>query len=104
LRLILTLQCADFHVDIGGIGFDNSGGRDGTFKELIMLQLHSGQCGLCSHFGEEHSKDSKLVEIRTSRKAPEAFVDDCAHPRHASLHLKVTPASGCDGFEPVRAN
>ncbi len=34
-----------------------------------MLQLHSGQCGLCSHFGEEHSKDSKLVEIRTSRKA-----------------------------------
>jgi hypothetical protein len=69
-----------------------------------MLQLHSGQCGLCSHFGEEHSKDSKLVEIRTSRKAPETFVDDCAHPRHASLHLKVTPASGCDGFEAVRGN
>jgi hypothetical protein len=29
-------------------------------------------------------------------------VDDCGHPRHASLHLKVTPISGCDGFEPAQ--
>lgn len=69
-----------------------------------MLQLHNGQCGLCTHFGEEHSQNSKLVQIRKSGKAPETLVDDCAHPKHASLHLKVTPASGCDGFEPVRAD
>jgi hypothetical protein len=28
-------------------------------------------------------------------------VDDCGHPRHASLHLRVTALSGCDGFEPA---
>jgi hypothetical protein len=69
-----------------------------------MLQLHDGQCGLCTHFGEQHPRDSKLVEIRTSHKASETLLDDCAHPKHAALHLKVTPASGCDGFEPVRSS
>jgi len=69
-----------------------------------MLELHDGQCGLCVDFGEEHSSDSKLVKIRVSHKAPEALIDDCAHPRHASLHLKVTPASGCDGFQAAQAN
>lgn len=69
-----------------------------------MLQLHDGQCGLCAHFGEDHGRDSKLVEIRKSHKAPETLLDDCAHPKHAALHLKVTPASGCDGFEPAPAN
>jgi hypothetical protein len=46
--------------------------------------------------------DQKLVQIRTSKEAPETLVDECGHPRHASLHLKVTPISGCDGFEPAR--
>ena len=27
------------------------------------------------------------------------LVDECGHPKHAPLHLKVTPISGCDGFE-----
>lgn len=66
-----------------------------------MLQVHDGQCGLCMHFGEVHADDRKLVQIRTSHAAPEDMIDECDHPRHASLHLKVTPISGCDGFEPA---
>lgn len=64
-----------------------------------MQEVHEGQCGLCTHFGESHSRAEKLVAIRTSREAPESLVDDCGHPRHASLHLRVTPISGCEGFE-----
>jgi hypothetical protein len=76
----------------------------GFFKESTMMKLHDGQCGLCTHFGEQHPADSELVQIRKSGQAPEVLLDDCAHPKHAALHLKVTPASGCDGFEPVPAN
>jgi hypothetical protein len=64
-----------------------------------MQQVHDGQCGLCTHFGESHSKTEKLVQIRVSHEAPETLVDECGHPRHASLHLRVTPISGCEGFE-----
>ncbi len=67
-----------------------------------MLHVHSGQCGLCTHFGETHKMDNRLMQIRTSEEAPEDLIDDCGHPRHASLHLKVTPISGCDGFEPAK--
>jgi hypothetical protein len=69
-----------------------------------MLEVHNGQCGLCAHFGEDHANQPKLVEIRTRHSAPEDVVDDCGHPRHASLHLKVTPISGCDGFTPAKAS
>lgn len=65
-----------------------------------MQALHTGQCGLCGHFGE-HSRADVLVTILTSHKADEALLDDCGHPRHASLHLKVSPISGCDGFVPA---
>jgi hypothetical protein len=65
-----------------------------------MQTLHDGQCGLCKHFGEpHHPSDKKIIEIRTSHKALEIMVDECGLPRNASLHLKVTPISGCDGFE-----
>jgi hypothetical protein len=66
-----------------------------------MQQVHDGQCGLCTHFGESHSREEKLVQIRVSHEASETLVDECGHPRHASLHLRVTPISGCAGFEPV---
>jgi hypothetical protein len=66
-----------------------------------MQQVQEGQCGLCSHYGEQHMRDQRLVQIRKSHSAPETLVDDCGHPRHATLHLKVTPISGCDGFEPA---
>jgi hypothetical protein len=66
-----------------------------------MQQVQQGQCGLCGHYGEQHLRDQRLVQIRASHTAPETLVDDCGHPRHASLHLRVTPISGCDGFEPA---
>jgi hypothetical protein len=65
-----------------------------------MQHLHEGQCGLCTHFGETHpSHQGKLIEVRKKHEASETLIDDCGHPRHSSLHLKVTPISGCDGFE-----
>ena len=66
-----------------------------------MKHVDDGQCGLCSHFGESHSASEKLVQIRVTHEAPEDLVDECGHPRHASLHLMVTPISGCNGFEPA---
>jgi hypothetical protein len=67
-----------------------------------MQTVHEGQCGLCAHFGEHHGDTQELTQIRQRHEAPEDLVDDCGHPRHASLNLKVTPISGCDGFEPAR--
>lgn len=64
-----------------------------------MFNINPGQCGLCRHFGETHG-GNRLVSIGQSQ-APVDLIDDCGHPRHASLHLKVTPISGCDGFESV---
>lgn len=67
-----------------------------------MVAVQDGQCGLCAHFGEEHAKDQTLVQIRTSKKAPENFTDECDHPQHRPLHLRVAANSGCEGFEPAR--
>jgi hypothetical protein len=64
-----------------------------------MLPVQEGQCGLCTHFGEIHAATPSLLQIRTKREAPETFLENCGHPKHASLHLKVSPISGCDGFE-----
>lgn len=69
-----------------------------------MIAVHEGQCGLCLHFGEHHHQQPQLVQIRTSKQAPETMVDECGHPRHATLNLKVTPVSGCDGFVPAKPN
>lgn len=67
-----------------------------------MISLHDGQCGLCTHFGEhDQAMSQKLVQIHSSKKAPEDFMDACGHPKLAQLHLKVTAGSGCDGFVPV---
>lgn len=67
----------------------------------VMIEVNTGQCGLCSHFGEEHPDDDRLIQIRLKHEAPEDFVEECGHPRHAPLHLVVTPISGCAGFEPA---
>jgi hypothetical protein len=64
-----------------------------------MLAVHDGQCGLCSHFGEDHAQNDKLISILTTKQAPETFIEICGLPKNASLHLKVTPISGCDGFQ-----
>jgi hypothetical protein len=66
-----------------------------------MISLTTGQCGLCRHFGEHHPVSNQLTQIRRSHKAPEQLVDECGHPQHAPLHLKVSAESGCTGFEPA---
>lgn len=67
-----------------------------------MESVHNGQCGLCTHFGEGHKSDV-LVSIRSKHEADLKIVNECGHPKHAALHLKVTPISGCDGFVPAAA-
>jgi hypothetical protein len=74
---------------------------DNQRAQNSVKTIQDGQCGLCTHFGESHPSSERLVRIRTSHDGPEDLVDECGHPRHASLHLKVTPISGCDGFEPA---
>jgi hypothetical protein len=67
-----------------------------------MIEVHDGQCGLCVHFGEhDPSAKDDLIQIRQSHQAPEELVEECGHPKHAPLHLVVTPQSGCDGFVPA---
>ena len=69
-----------------------------------MTQLHEGQCGLCLHFGENHAGDHafNLTQIRTSREAVDTILDDCGLPSIADHHWKVSPISGCDGFEEAK--
>ena len=70
-----------------------------------MLQVHDGQCGLCLHFGEHDAQHrQELLQIRVTKNAPEQMIEECGHPQHVSLHLVVTPTSGCQGFEPARPN
>lgn len=67
-----------------------------------MLQVEQGQCGLCTHFGEnEQSEQPKLIQIRMSHEAPESLVEKCGLPEHAALDLRVTAVSGCSGFDPA---
>ena len=64
-----------------------------------MVTLHDGQCGLCSHFAEDHPKEEKLVQMRASHQALEGMVDDCGLSHNAEIHLHVAAISGCDKFE-----
>jgi hypothetical protein len=67
-----------------------------------MHQVQEGQCGLCAFFGEHNNADRRKIEqIQANHQAPEDLVEDCEHPQHAGLHLKVTPISGCDGYKPA---
>jgi len=66
-----------------------------------MLQVQEGQCGLCTHFGENTSDQPQLIQIRLKHEAPDNLVEPCGLPANASLNLKVTPISGCAGFEPA---
>jgi hypothetical protein len=81
-----------------GNGGLSDGVRDYKAGGDYMQEVHNGQCGLCNHFGEHHSKSQVLVTILSSKKASAEMLDECGHPKHAALHLKVSPISGCDGF------
>jgi hypothetical protein len=76
-------------------------GESDRDQEDFMQAVHNGQCGLCNHFGEHHAKSQVLVTILASKKADADLLDECGHPKHAALHLKVSPISGCDGFVPA---
>ncbi|MEX0775894.1 MAG: hypothetical protein WD042_09300 [Phycisphaeraceae bacterium] len=67
-----------------------------------MVALHEGQCGLCTHFGEHDLEESMRKQIVKKHEAPETLVEECDLPRNHTIHLMVTPVSGCDGFEPAR--
>lgn len=54
---------------------------------------------MCSHFGEGHEDSQQLIQIRTSKQAPEDYVDSCG--KNEDIDLKVTALSGCSGFEPA---
>lgn len=66
-----------------------------------MQLVQNGQCGVCSHFGEHHPDNEQLVQIRTTKQAPETYVDECG--KNEDINLKVTALSGCAGFEPADA-
>jgi hypothetical protein len=66
-----------------------------------MIKVQTGQCGICRHFGERHQQTSELENIRNTSSASEVYTDECGHPTLVQLHLRVTPISGCDGFEAV---
>lgn len=68
-----------------------------------METINNGQCGLCQHFGETHPQTNTLVSILSKKQAELTLLDECGHPRHAALHLKVSAISGCDGFVPAAA-
>ena len=69
-----------------------------------MLQVQEGQCGLCTHFGEKAIDDQpKLIQIRMMHEAPDDLVESCGLPQNQALDLKVTPTSGCSGFEAAQA-
>ncbi len=66
-----------------------------------MLQIQEGQCGLCVHFGENTSDEPQLIQIRLKGEAPETLIEPCGLPENEALGLKVSAASGCQGFEPA---
>ena len=67
------------------------------------MTIEAGRGGGCAHYGEHSSTDTQVGQIRGTGEAPDGYVDDCGHPDHAGLHLKVSANSGCDGFAPAVA-
>ncbi len=68
-----------------------------------MVHVENGQCGLCSHFGENKT-EPQIFQIRSKKEAAEDFKAPCGHERHAALNLLVTANSGCTGFQPAGAS
>ena len=68
------------------------------------MKINQGQCGICRHFGEPHSKKDELVKIRATQEGSEQVLDLCGHPLLARVHLRVSTISGCDKFESAIAD
>ena len=121
-------HAGDFGTRVGLSGRHAEFGQLGAaFDEMAAgLEAHEREIGRTLHalreseerfrqFAENSRDLLWIFDRRTGRieyvnrafaeiwgQSPEDLIDDCGHPRHASLHLKVTPISGCDGFEPAR--
>ena len=67
-----------------------------------MLNINDGQCGTCKHFGGDMPQE-QLVQIRVNHTANDDVVAGCDLSANASLHLRVSPISSCDGFESAEA-
>lgn len=67
-----------------------------------MINVQTGQCGICAHFGERHRETSELQDIRATSRASELYTDECGHPMLQQVRLRVTPISGCNAFEAVK--
>lgn len=65
------------------------------------MEIQTGQCGLCAHFGEHHAQHENLVQIRERREVPPNYKEECGHPHNSDLGLLVTATSSCDGFQPA---
>ena len=68
--------------------------------EQNEVPVKEGQCGLCAHFGKDHD-ERLLMKVRKTHTASLNLIEECDHPMHAPLHLRVNAVSGCDGFTPV---
>ncbi|MGP1347738.1 MAG: hypothetical protein ACTS3F_13860 [Phycisphaerales bacterium] len=71
-----------------------------------MLKIHDGQCGLCSHFGENSGDQNKIVQLRVKGQLDPSHIDEaiqpCGLPENAARNLKVTPIGSCAGYAPAK--
>lgn len=63
-----------------------------------MLNINDGQCGSCKHFGDGIPQE-QLIQIRVNQTANDGTIAGCDLASNASMHLRVSPISSCDGFE-----
>ncbi len=66
-----------------------------------MIKVRDGQCGLCQHFGRQEGEEAspQMLEILATHYASEELLAPCGQEQLSAMHLRVTPLSGCDGFE-----
>ena len=58
-----------------------------------MLQIHEGQCGMCTHFGEHHQPEPALIQVRTKHEAP-------APPPRPSILFITMDTTRADAMRP----
>jgi len=65
-----------------------------------MTDIGTGQCGSCTHFGNELSAE-KLVQVRVNLDDSAEIIAGCGAPSNASLHLMVSALGSCDAYAPA---
>ncbi|MEE2907528.1 MAG: hypothetical protein VX527_06795 [Planctomycetota bacterium] len=68
-----------------------------------MSNSNDGSCRTCAHFGDGVPSE-QLVQIRIENQPDtNEVLGGCDLPANAALHLKVSPLSSCDGYQPLEA-